>query len=449
MTNPWKNGVRMKPRAQKRKAHAEEGEEDDGITENLSKKILQEAQAQQKEVETEEAGEAGALIGAAVDLSGRSLVAAAKKKKAPDSDDESDDFSDTESQWDVEEVEITEEDEKALEKFMRPNAQATRTLADIIMGKIREKQAAEGAAEGAVPGDDCEMLVPGGLDPKVVHVYKGVGKLLKRYSAGKIPKAFKILPKLSHWEEILYLTEPDEWSVHACYQATRIFVSNLNAKMAQRFLALVLLPRIRDDIRENKRLHFALFQAMRKAAYKPGAFYKGLLLPLCQAGDCTLREAVIIAAVLKRVSIPVLHSAAAMMRIAEMEYSGTNSYFLLQLLEKKYALPYRVVDAMVDHFCRFEKDERDLPVIWHQSLLTFVQRYKNEIRGEDKDALRSLCKKQHHHLVTQEVFRELDHSRNRGEKGDGPVSMNVQSAMGKHTAEDPNDMPPVIIMEED
>ena len=51
--------------------------------------------------------------------------------------------------------------------------------------------------------------------------------------------------------------------------------------------------------------------------------------------------------------------------------------------------------------------------------------------------------------VTPEVFRELDHSRNRGEKGDGPVSMDIQSTTGKHTVEDPQDMPPVIIMEED
>jgi len=31
--------------------------------------------------------------------------------------------------------------------------------------------------------------------------------------------------------------------------------------MAQRFYSLVLLPRVRDDIAEHKRLHFALYQA--------------------------------------------------------------------------------------------------------------------------------------------------------------------------------------------
>ena len=58
------------------------------------------------------------------------------------------------------------------------------------------------------------------------------------------------------------------------FAATKMFVSNLNARLAQRFLALVLLPRVRRDIAEHKRLHFALFQSLKKATYKPGAFYK-------------------------------------------------------------------------------------------------------------------------------------------------------------------------------
>jgi essential nuclear protein 1 len=62
-----------------------------------------------------------------------------------------------------------------------------------------------------------------------------------------------------------------------------MFVSNLNARLAQRFLALVLLPRVRRDISEHKRLHFALFQALKKATYKPGAFYKVRGRPLCHS----------------------------------------------------------------------------------------------------------------------------------------------------------------------
>ena len=42
------------------------------------------------------------------------------------------------------------------------------------------------------------------------------------------------------------------------------------------------------------RLNFHLYQALRKALFKPGAFFKGFLLPLCESGNCTLREATII-----------------------------------------------------------------------------------------------------------------------------------------------------------
>ena len=70
---------------------------------------------------------------------------------------------------------------------------------------------------------------------------------------------------------------------------------------------------------------------------------QGLLLPLCAGGDCTLREAFIVSSVLRRVSLPVPHAAAALLRISDMEFTGTNSFFIRVLLDKKYALPYRVV----------------------------------------------------------------------------------------------------------
>lgn len=294
-------------------------------------------------------------------------------------------------------------------------------------------------------GEEPEVGIEAGMDEKVVQVYKSVGRLLTRYSVGKIPKAFKIIPNLMNWEEILYLTDPDTWTPQAMYEATKLFVSNMNARLAQRFLALVLLPRLRRDIKEQHKLHLSLFQAMKKAAYKPGAFYKGLLLPLCQSQTCTLREAFIFSSVLRRTSIPVLHSAAALLRMAQMEYCGTTSFFIRTLLDKKYALPYRVIDSLADHFLRFADDERQVPVVWHQSLLCFVQRYKDEIRPEDKVAIRKLCSIQHHYQVSPEIVRELDHGKGRG----GAKAMVVEVQLGKNVAEALKSMPPVPIMDED
>lgn len=58
--------------------------------------------------------------------------------------------------------------------------------------------------------------------------------------------------------------------------------------MAQRFYNLILLPRVRDDIGDYKRLNFHLYQALRKALFKPGAFMKGILLPLLEVFNMKL-----------------------------------------------------------------------------------------------------------------------------------------------------------------
>jgi essential nuclear protein 1 len=56
---------------------------------------------------------------------------------------------------------------------------------------------------------------------------------------------------------------------------------------------------------------------------------------------------------------------------------------------------------------RFENDKRELPVLWHQSLLTFVQRYKSDVSTEQKETLLELLKKHTHHDITNEIRREL------------------------------------------
>ncbi|KAI9323258.1 Bystin-domain-containing protein [Dichotomocladium elegans] len=323
--------------------------------------------------------------------------------------DPSDDELDAEDlHGEFEELEVDEEDEEVLKQFL-PNApMQKRTLADIIMEKINEKNAmdarnASGEADESFPE----------MNPKVVEVYTKVGQLLSRYKSGKLPKAFKIIPSLGNWEEILFLTKPEEWSVHATYEATRMFVSNLKGDQAQKFMTYILLDRVREDIQENKKLNYHLYMALKKALYKPAAFFKGFLFPLCESGTCSLREAAIIGSVLSRVSIPVLHSSAALLRLAQMEYTGPNSLFIRILLDKKYALPFKVVDGMVEHFQRFRNDPRQMPVLWHQSLLVFVQRYKQDLVPEQKDIILDVVKHKFHSEITAEVRREIAHAKPR------------------------------------
>lgn len=396
------------------------------ISSTLSSKILKEALIQQKEIQDEAGGQ-----------NANSFFAVAKEEYGLDMDGSSEDiddfdgFSETQSHY---EEEVNDEDEKLLDAFLLKDAGPQGTLADFILKKIKEKDEAVLSETQPFPK----------LDRAIIDLYQGVGKLLSKYTSGKMPQAFKHIPSMQFWEEVLYLTEPEKWSPSAMFQATRIFASNLGVKKAERFYKLVLLPRVRKDIKDNKRLHFALYQALKKSLYKPAAFNKGILFPLCESGTCNLREAVIIGSIIQKVSIPPLHSSVALLKLAEMEYCGTTSYFIKLFIEKKYALPYRVLDAVVAHFMRFLEDTRLMPVIWHQSLLAFVQRYKNELRKEDKVNLNTLVAEQRHKLVTPEILRELNNSRNRGEKGDDIMLISSE----KPIEEDRFDIPEVP-MEED
>ncbi|CAN4104352.1 unnamed protein product [Withania somnifera] len=414
-----KSKASSKKRSKAPKSHQQQQQV---ISSSMSSKILKEALLQQKEVDEEETRERNpnALV------FDQDVAARAVEEEVDDDIDNFNGFQETQSQFGDLEDEVDKmllEDEKLLEAFYSTQNRPERTLAQILLEKSKE-QSAQVSSVQPVPK----------LDDSIIELYKGVGKHLSKYNSGKMPKAFKHIPSLQYWEDVIYLP---------------IFASNLGVKKAERFYKFVLLPRVRDDIRKNKRLHFALYQSLKKSLYKPAAFNKGILFPLCESRTCTLREAVIFGSVIEKVSIPHLHASVALLKLAEMEYCGTTSYFIKLLIEKKYALPYRVLDAMVAHFMNFFDETRVMPVIWHLSLLVFVQRYKTELRKEDKANIRALVERQRHRLITPDILREIDKSRSRGEKEDDPMSIaSPLSVINKAIEEDRFDIPDVP-MEED
>lgn len=230
------------------------------------------------------------------------------------------------------------------------------------------------------------------------------------------------------------------------YAATRIFVSS-RPLTAQIFLNTVLLPAVQANIAETSKLNIHLYNALKKALYKPSAFFKGVVFPLLTESRCTQREATIVASVVAKVSVPVLHSAAALHRLCEIaadqmssdpDAAGPCNIFIKTLLEKKYALPFKVVDALVFHFLRFRSTTTTttdanamdvesaaagagdlgalakLPVIWHQCLLAFAQRYRNDITEDQREALLDLLLTRGHKGISPEVRRELLEGRGRG-----------------------------------
>lgn len=436
--------------------------ETDSVDEKISAKILEEARLQRAEIRHEavkrnadEAAHLSATITDELRDVGKKSSAMGAANTAESDEDEDEDVQSIahtdagtaigEEERDLDFLDasgITEDEETALSMFttINPRKENDREggsgtvsdsaprvmLADIILDKIREKEEAD--ARAAAIAADPERAE---RDRKIAEVYGLVGNIMTRYRSGKVPKAFKVIPKQSNWEALMYLTRPDEWSSAALFVATRLLASNLPAKEVVRFYQDVLLPRCLEDISENKKLNYHLYKALGKAVYKPDAFVKGILFPLFEEGGCTLRQATIFGSVLRKVSLPALHSAAALLFICQKPYSPSTSIILTSILDKKYALPYRVIDAVVESFLEMKSDPRPLPVAWHQSLLSFAQTYKMELTMEQKEKLKVLMRCQVHHAVTEEIRRELFSARNRGDLMDpdaNTIARNIAEA---------------------
>ncbi|CDO95636.1 unnamed protein product [Kluyveromyces dobzhanskii CBS 2104] len=413
-----------------------EGHDDEEFVDaQQSRKILQLAKEQQEELEQEDER---SLQNSSQGIN-RFRVANYADDEEEDDDEEAqaknisdfelDDEEDYAEYEDEEVVEIDEEDAEMFDQYFKTSsdfnsANGSYNLADKIMASIREKEMelnynedeaiAEQATEQSAPTDRTEGVA---LPPKVIQAYLAVGTIMKTWRHGKVPKLFKVLPSLNNWQDVLYVTNPEEWSPHAIYEGTKLFVSNLSAKEAQKFVIGVLLPRFREEIEfnEDHNLNYHIYRALKKSLYKPAAFFKGFLFPLVESG-CNVREATIAASVLSKVSVPALHSAAALSYLLKLPFSPATTVFIKILLEKKYALPYQTVDECVFYFMRFREvadgstgqdATRVLPVVWHKAFLAFAQRYKNDITQDQRDFLIETVRQRGHKEIGSEIRREL------------------------------------------
>ncbi|KAM6521306.1 snoRNA-binding rRNA-processing protein [Fusarium solani] len=291
----------LKNKPSKRRSHGGDNEEENFVDDRASRTILRIG----RELAEEE--NAGKVISKpTVDTFGYD------SRFDDEAEDENKVYDDDETWGDddevVEEIEVDPNDLDMYKKFMpdeeddllkhgwdrQPSGEEqgdSINLADLILEKIAAHEAAQARRENNLgPPDDEYELPPQGhrglhqvsqdlqsrQGPKANHFR--VGQILSRYKSGPLPKPFKILPTIPHWEDIIEVTKPDSWSPNACYQATRIFVSS-KPHVVQRFLEMVILDRVREDIYETKKLNVHLFNSLKKALYKPAAFFKGFLFP--------------------------------------------------------------------------------------------------------------------------------------------------------------------------
>jgi len=132
---------------------------------------------------------------------------------------------------------ISKGDMHILDQFQAKSSKPARenegkSLADMIMQKLAAGDFQDGNQMDEMAGErQGTNFGVEEMDPKVIATYKKLGVVMKTYRSGKLPKAFKIIPQVANWEELLFLTMPHMWSPHATYEATKIFASNLNGKL--------------------------------------------------------------------------------------------------------------------------------------------------------------------------------------------------------------------------
>ena len=431
----------QKKKSSKKQRHNDEDDEENGGGEGFldassSRKILQLAKEQQDELEQED------------EIQNKPSFAQSFKNQQIDSEEEEeeDEYSDFEEEEEVEEIVYDEEDAEVdpkdaelFNKYFQSNGEAnnndddnsfqpTINLADKILAKIQEKESQQQQQQSSPDNSNEDAVL---LTPKVILAYEKIGQILSTYTHGKLPKLFKILPSLKNWQDVLYVTNPNSWTPHATYEATKLFVSNLSSNEATVFIETILLPRFRDSIEnsDDHSLNYHIYRALKKSLYKPGAFFKGFLLPLVD-GYCSVREATIAASVLTKVSVPVLHSSVALTQLLTRDFNPATTVFIRVLIEKKYALPYQTLDELVFYFMRFRnatinQDENmenmdidqektakvnngpQLPVVWHKAFLSFATRYKNDLTDDQKDFLLETVRQRFHPLIGPEIRREL------------------------------------------
>lgn len=431
----------QKKKSSKKQRHNDEDDEESGGGEGFldassSRKILQLAKEQQDELEQED------------EIQNKPSFAQSFKNQQIDSEEEEeeDEYSDFEEEEEVEEIVYDEEDAEVdpkdaelFNKYFQSNGetnnndddnsfQPTINLADKILAKIQEKESQQQQQQSSPDNSNEDAVL---LPPKVILAYEKIGQILSTYTHGKLPKLFKILPSLKNWQDVLYVTNPNSWTPHATYEATKLFVSNLSSNEATVFIETILLPRFRDSIEnsDDHSLNYHIYRALKKSLYKPGAFFKGFLLPLVD-GYCSVREATIAASVLTKVSVPVLHSSVALTQLLTRDFNPATTVFIRVLIEKKYALPYQTLDELVFYFMRFRnatinQDENmenmdidqekttkvnngpQLPVVWHKAFLSFATRYKNDLTDDQKDFLLETVRQRFHPLIGPEIRREL------------------------------------------
>ncbi|CAH8605015.1 unnamed protein product [Schistosoma bovis] len=232
--------------------------------------------------------------------------------------------------------------------------------------------------------------------------------VLRSYRSGPLPKTIKMLPHLEGWDSLLEMLKPLEWSVHVYPRIVKVFASK-GHEPANHFYESYLLPKVKQDIEENKRLCVHLYEALIASMFRPEEFVSGVYLPWVQS-EISKTEGVILSNLIKRATLKSRFAAVALALTLEEDFSIPRSMVIETFLTKKYHLPEAAVQRIIDYFISFDKDctvyftdEKRMPLTWFKSLLVFLEFYRHCVNPSQREKLLKLCRRHEHPQITPEI----------------------------------------------
>ena len=300
------------------------------------------------------------------------------------SDDENDD-NDNDADLELD-LETNDEESRALFEMFKPTISGVSHKLDHELAKTRHQ-----------------------VDPKVREVYTQLGSVLKIYKSGKLPKAINVIAsqKIPDWQDLIELSNPMSWSLNALQAVTVLFAQSASDKRLTVYIREILLDYIREILEKSKKLPKQVWSTLMAAARRPPCFIKGLLLPLSNEPQVSVKEARVISAIVTKVRLPNDHMNALLIKICESDPTPVRTVFLSRLVSKGQALAIQAIDSILAYFLYFMAEDEKQPLIWHKTLLDFVKRYGKELTYEQREALDQLLQKHPHHQITQEIRSTL------------------------------------------
>jgi len=187
------------------------------------------------------------------------------------------------------------------------------------------------------------------LKSKMVRLLKRTGSMLKIYRSGKIPKSIKIISVLKNFEEIIWFTRPDTWSPHALYAVTKLFLKNLRPLQLERFLTMVFIPRLQENIfQKNKKVSVHIFMTLKMISKFPKIFFSLIILPTTESLNFTTREAILFSILISKISVPREIVSTFLSIFLRQNFTNEKLILLNSILNKNFLLPIRMIDMLVD-----------------------------------------------------------------------------------------------------